>query len=92
MAPDSPAPPIRKLTLKFFAGAREAVGQPSVAVEIGPEVRTVRDLIGWLCQRHPALAHQANRLLAARNLKYTAPDMPVEDGDEIAFFPPVSGG
>ncbi len=92
MAPDSSSPAPRKLTLKFFAGARDAVGQPWLAAEIGPDVRTVRDLVAWLCRRHPALAHLQSRLLAARNLKYTSPDTTVEDGDEIAFFPPVSGG
>ena len=92
MATHSPSPAPRKLTLKFFAGARDAVGQASLAAEVGPEVRTVRDLVAWLCDRHPALTHQAGRLLAARNLKYTSPDAPVADGDEIALFPPVSGG
>jgi molybdopterin synthase sulfur carrier subunit len=92
MATHSPSPAPRKLTLKFFAGARDAVGQASLVAEVGPGVRTIRDLVAWLCERHPALAHQADRLLTARNLKYTPPDTPVEDGDEIALFPPVSGG
>lgn len=92
MATDSTGHAPRKLTLKFFAGAHDAVGQPSLTAEIGPEVRTIRDLTAWLVGRYPALAHQADRLLAARNLKYTSPDTPVADGDEIAFFPPVSGG
>jgi molybdopterin synthase sulfur carrier subunit len=82
----------RSLTLRFFAGARDAVGLPSLTADFGPELQTIRDLMEWLGHRYPLFGEVAGRLLIARNLKYTNPDAPLADGDEIAFFPPVSGG
>lgn len=84
---------MKTVTVKFFASARElAGGAPEMVVPIGPEIATVQDLMELLIRQLPALGSQRYRLLAARNHRYATPATPVEPGDEIAFFPPVSGG
>ena len=82
----------KRLKIRFFAGAADAVGQAALDVELGPDTATIGDLVAWLTRRHPDFSRVARRLLAASNLKYARPDTPLADGDEIAFFPPVSGG
>jgi len=45
--------------------------------------------MSWTRAAHTALPES---LLAAVNMEYARPDQPVRDGDEVAFFPPVTGG
>ena len=81
------------LRLLYFASLREAVG---CAREDLPAdgLATVADVIAALSARGgawQALA-QARNLRAAVNQTMAMPATPVADGDEIAFFPPVTGG
>jgi molybdopterin converting factor small subunit len=58
-------------------------------------VRDVAGLIAWLAGRspgHAAAFAQAKQIRAAVNQDFARPDAPVAAGDEIAFFPPVTGG
>ncbi len=80
------------LTLKFFAGIREALGMAVLRERFGDDVRTAGDVVRFLESRFPAFREAAPRLLMAVNLRYAHPATPVADGDEIAFFPPVGGG
>ena len=43
---------------------------------------------GWLVPEQPL----PDNVLAARNMEYVKVDCPLADGDEVAFFPPVTGG
>ena len=84
---------MKKVTVKLFASARDlAGGLPFLEIVLDPEVQTVRDLIELLCRRFPDLGPQSARLMAARNQRYASRDALLDDGDEIALFPPVSGG
>ena len=59
------------------------------------QVKTVQDLVDWLLRRDPAGAAafaQPSLVRAAINQQFAAPSTPIKDGDEIAFFPPVTGG
>jgi molybdopterin converting factor subunit 1 len=79
----------------YFAWLRERVGLAEERVEPPPEVATVGDLIGWLRERSPGHASafaQARVVRCAVNQQFAAPDTPIKSGDEVAFFPPVTGG
>jgi len=82
----------KTLTLKFFAGIREALGTAVLRERFGDDIRTAGDVVRFLESRFPAFREAAPRLLMAVNLRYAHPATPVADGDEIAFFPPVGGG
>ncbi len=79
------------LNILYFAGLREAIGSGGESVELPPGAATLADLRTALGQRHPALL-AAKNLRAAVNQKMVGMEAPVADGDEVAFFPPVTGG
>jgi len=75
-----------KVAVRLFAGLRELAGTRAAEIELAPG-STAADV--W-----PALALGAEPpgLLLAVNKSYAARDTVLEDGDEIALIPPVSGG
>ncbi|AWY41069.1 molybdopterin synthase sulfur carrier subunit [Pseudomonas putida] len=78
------------VTVKFFARYREALGVDSVRVE-GP-FATVDDVRALLARREGAEVLSEQNLMCARNEDLCQLDEPVVDGDEVAFFPTVTGG
>lgn len=74
------------ITVRFFASIRERLGKELEVID-SRGVVTVADV--WDRTAHTALPES---LLAAVNMEYARPDQPVRDGDEVAFFPPVTGG
>lgn len=83
------------MKLLYFASVRQKIGQAEESVERPPEVNTIADLAAWLRGRGPGYAEafaDAGRLRAARNQEHVPFDVPISDDDEIAFFPPVTGG
>jgi len=79
-----------KLTVKFFARYREALGVDSVVVE--GDFATIDDVRALLAQRDGAEVLSEQNLMCARNEDLCQLDEPVVDGDEVAFFPTVTGG
>jgi molybdopterin synthase sulfur carrier subunit len=79
-----------KLIVKFFARYREALGVDSVTVE--GDFATVEDVRALLAQRDGAEVLSEQNLMCARNEDLCQLDEPVTDGDEVAFFPTVTGG
>ena len=73
--------------VRFFASLREKLGRQDAQLEIRADM-TVAEV--WR-QAAGAVALPPNTL-AAINQEYAAIDAPVHDGDEVAFFPPVTGG
>ncbi|MCU5772876.1 molybdopterin synthase sulfur carrier subunit [Erwiniaceae bacterium BAC15a-03b] len=76
----------------FFAQVRELVGvnQLEMAAEFA-DVEALR--VSLAAQSHRwSLALESGRLLAAVNQTLVALQHPLKDGDEVAFFPPVTGG
>jgi len=57
-----------------------------------PEGARLADAWTALAQRFPGVIPHRDWVRAARNGAYTAWDVPLADGDEVAFLPPVSGG
>jgi molybdopterin synthase sulfur carrier subunit len=79
----------------YFAGLREQVGTQSEDLQVPAGVTTVAGLRAMLMARggawQSALA-QGKALRVAVNQEMAQPTTPVKPGDEIAFFPPVTGG
>lgn len=79
----------------YFAWVRQKVGLGEEAVSPPPEVRDIAGLVAWLSARspgHAAAFANARTIRAAVNQDFATPDHPIAPGDEIAFFPPVTGG
>jgi len=75
------------ITVKYFASLRERMGREEDT--LGPErIHTVRDV--W--DRVTDDGDPPSNLLAAVNHEYADLAVAVNDGDEVAFFPPVTGG
>ena len=84
-----------EITLRFFASVREAVGTAQENVTLPPGVATVGAVRELLIARGGAWAEAlgADRpLRTAFNHVMCGADTPVEQGGEVAFFPPVTGG
>ncbi|MBC7801915.1 MAG: molybdopterin converting factor subunit 1 [Gemmatimonadaceae bacterium] len=82
-------------TLLYFAWVRERMGRAEEALSLPPGIGTVGALVGWLHGRDAggaAAFAEAGLVRAAVNQDFAGPDTPIGDADEIAFFPPVTGG
>lgn len=83
------------LTLMYFARLREALGVSSERVDLPADVRDVAGLTAWLRNRGGAweaelAAGRAFRVAVNQDMAEGA--TAIRDGDEIAIFPPVTGG
>jgi molybdopterin converting factor small subunit len=56
------------------------------------DVKDVQSVFDRFARKFPALENYRASVLYALNAEFARPESPVRDGDEIAFFPPVSGG
>lgn len=83
------------MKLLYFAWLKTKIGIAEEEVAPPDDVRTVAELIAWLKRRGPGFADAlANESVVkvAVNQEYARPDHPVARGDEVALFPPVTGG
>ena len=80
------------IRVRFFALVRELVGCASLELEAG--YATVGELRAALASRGKkwALALESGAVLMAVNQTLQDESCPIVDGDEVAFFPPVTGG
>jgi molybdopterin synthase sulfur carrier subunit len=82
------------IRVRYFASLREAVGTDEETLP--PEqAGTVAEIRARLRERGGAWAETLDdrrRVIAAVNQQMARPDTAVADGDELAFFPPVTGG
>jgi len=75
------------INVQFFASLRELLGKQQVSLDYGDGL----DVISvW--QRASDGTVMPDNTLCAINMEYVKTDAPVNDGDEVAFFPPVTGG
>jgi molybdopterin converting factor small subunit len=80
-----------QITVRFFARYAELAGCQSTSVAV-PARATVGDVLARVREAVPGAASLPARPLAALNLKQVKLDAPVQDGDEVALLPPLSGG
>lgn len=75
------------IEVKFFASIREHAGCAEKSIEL-PTGSRVADVWSAVMEG----ANFSENLLAAVNMEYEKQDFVVQEGDEVAFFPPVTGG
>ena len=78
------------IRLLAFGIAREAIGERSFSIEL-PAKTTVADLRLWLSFQFPEMSRCAYYAVAV-NLEYVENDIVLNENDEVAVIPPVSGG
>lgn len=77
--------------IKLYASLKEAAGQSTIDVSC-PAPLTAASLLSCIAERYPQLAAGLPTAVVAVNRTFADPDTPITPGDEIALFPPVSGG
>jgi sulfur-carrier protein len=75
------------ITVKFFASLREEMGKSEVQLKATDSL-TVAQVWAQVCDNAPLPEH----ILIAINQEYSEQNALVKEGDEVAFFPPVTGG
>jgi len=79
------------LRILVFAGLAEAVGAPQVRLELELPAR-VEDAKRAFALAYPAAAERLSSCFAAVNHEFAEDGAWIQEGDEVAFLPPVSGG
>ncbi len=83
------------MRLLYFAWLRARIGQAEEDLALPADVHNVAGLLDWLSGRGPRYAEALRDLSVVRvavNQDYVGRNHPVRDGDEVALFPPVTGG
>lgn len=83
------------MKITYFSWLRTKAGVPSEDIDPPGDVETVGDLMAWLADRRPALkeiATTAGALRCTVNRRYVEAGHRLQPGDEVAVFPPVTGG
>ncbi|MBI4459322.1 MAG: molybdenum cofactor biosynthesis protein MoaE [Acidobacteria bacterium] len=75
----------------FFGSLKEIVGRPEEVVSL-EEGGNIGRLYDQYALRFPRLAECSSSILFSRNREFAGLAEPLQDGDEVAFLPPVSGG
>jgi molybdopterin synthase sulfur carrier subunit len=86
---------MKKITIHYFARLREQLACEHENVELPDTINTVADLRGFLTQRGDnwqKAMNQAPSILTAVNQTMAGSTQVINDNDEVAFFPPVTGG
>ena len=76
-----------RIQVRFFAALRERIGISEREISV-PEDTTVAQVWSLIVEKEPL----SDNVLVAKNMEYVDTGTKVADGDEIAFFPPVTGG
>lgn len=80
-----------RVTVRFFARLRDLTGSGELVRDV-PAPATVQTVWKTLVAEMPALVAYEGAMSVAVNAEYARMAAPVQDGDEVAFLPPVSGG
>ncbi|MBS0042533.1 molybdopterin synthase sulfur carrier subunit [Shewanella sp. M16] len=82
------------INVLFFAQVRELLGTAKLSLEASEQTQTAEALRATLAATDDKWGKvlSSDKLLVAVNQTISQWDTPVNDGDEVAFFPPVTGG
>lgn len=83
------------MKILYFAWLRQKVGTGEESVDPPATINNVAALVVWLKARSPGHADAFANIKSVRvaiNQEFADWNAPVHDSDEIAFFPPVTGG
>jgi len=80
-----------KIRVLFFGAARDIVASNQLVLSLGGS-QTVATAFAQLVKRFPDLERFGRSLLFAVNEEYATKETPLSNDDELAIFPPVSGG
>ena len=89
--------PIRANTMKllYFAWVRERIGLEQEEIELPTDVETATDLIEWLKSRGPEYENaltDSEKIRVAVDQRHISQHEPLGQANEIAIFPPMTGG
>lgn len=85
----------RSVRILYFARLREALGLSNEEAAIPDDIADVSGLMRWLAERGGAWQEQfdgCHQIRAALNQELVPDTAGIKAGDEVAFFPPVTGG
>ncbi len=85
----------KRMKILYFAALREQIGHGEEDVVLPDKVHTVGDLMGWLAGRDEVFAAafvEPSVVRAAVDQALADPDTSVRGAQEVAFFPPMTGG
>ena len=83
------------MKLVYFAWIKTTIGHGEEETDLPAQVKDVAGLLDWLESRGPQYAAALTDRAVVRvavNQEFAQPGNPVENGDEVALFPPVTGG
>ncbi len=83
------------MKLLYFAWVRQKIGRSEEVLDVPVEISNAGDLLAWLCLRstgHAEALGDCKRLRVAINQVHADFAAAVAAGDEVAIFPPVTGG
>jgi molybdopterin synthase sulfur carrier subunit len=79
----------------YFAWVRSKIGLAEESISLPPGVENVGQFLQWLKGRGPRFADalkDTKFIRVAVNQEFAAADVRLKDNDEVALFPPVTGG
>ena len=80
-----------EITIRLYATMKDVAKQPRITVSL-PDVANVQILRDAIREQYPSLAPNMETAVVAVNRSFADPSEPISAGDEVAIFPPVSGG
>jgi molybdopterin converting factor subunit 1 len=80
-----------QIRVRLFATLRQLAGWPQQPLDL-PDDATVADALAELDRHYPQLTVTTRTIYVAVNQEYARATQVLHDGDELALFPPVSGG